>query len=392
MAEHSVDPDGPDEGLEGARVDFPSHDWPLYSKVVALCVTLSIAGCYLLYSFLNSRPVDLVPLAEQNEQCLAEVLPYVGELLDEYDEQLRDEHAIWKRYSKSVRLHPEVTLQGAASLLRRGFGNSNLVVRAETKATGTEVLTVSYLGYVTHRIDVVPRPPLELGSAIEPRFEPGRPKLAIIVDDLGYPSAGIDDLFAIDAPLTVSVLPHLELTQQLAERARQHGFEVLLHLPLEGNSEAPVNEGTLETGMDEDTLRAVFEKDMASVPDVAGINSHQGSTFTADYEAMNRLMGLITGRGLFFVDSRTSAESVAERVAREHGVYTASNDMFLDNIDDEQYVETQLAKLIEIAVKRGSAIGICHVHKSATMKVLAKCQAEFELNGVQLVPVSQLVQ
>ena len=189
----------------------------------------------------------------------------------------------------------------------------------------------------------------------------------------------------------MAVLPQLELSAQLAEQARDHGFEVMLHLPLEGGEDAPVNDGTLAVGMDDDTLAATFDENLASVPGAVGINNHQGSAFTTNYNATSRLMQLIKDSGLFFVDSRASAESVAERAAREHGVKAAANKMFLDNVDDEQYVEERLAALENIALERGAAIGICHIHKRSSMAVLERHVAKFDSDRIELVYASELV-
>jgi len=253
-------------------------------------------------------------------------------------------------------------------------------------------VAVAYLGYVTHRLELVHELPLELIDVSPDTMTPGRAQIAIIVDDLGSSDDGFEQLLTIDAPLTVSVLPRLTHSAQIVREAREHGFEVILHLPLEGGSDAPVSDGTLTAGMDDDTLRSTYQKDLESVPGVVGVNNHQGSTFTADYAAMNRLMRLVKDGDLFFVDSRTNSSSVAERVAREHGVPTASNDLFLDNIDDEQYVATQLAALMDMAVQRGSAIGICHVQKRSSMNALARSIAELDSRQITLVPVSALVQ
>jgi len=391
MAEDLPEQQNQGEAAEAAPMSGPSHNWVLYSVVVAVCAVLGTVGCYLLAGFLSSRPVDLVPLAEDNEHIIIEVLPHVGELLSESEEELHDDLALWRRYSKLIRLHPEVEPEDARTLVRYALQNDELTVKIERAPHGAPVLTVSYLGYMTHQIEMENEPALERIAIPIPTVTPVRAQMAIIVDDLGYNSKGLEKLFSINAPLTVSVLPRLELSAQLAEQAREHGFEVMLHLPLEGRADAPVNEGTLTSGMDDDTLRTMFDENLASVPGAVGINNHQGSTFTTDYEATNRLMQMIKDSGLFFVDSRASSESVAERVAREHGVKTASNNMFLDNVDDELYVEERLVALENMALERGAAIGICHVHKPSSMAVLERCLAKLDTVKIELVPVSELV-
>jgi len=380
-----------DEAAEAVPMPVAAHNWLGYLAVLFVCAAFGTVGCYLLAGFFSSRPVDLVPLAENNERAIIEVLPHIGELLSESQEELRDELVLWRRYSKLIRLHPEVEPQDARTLFRHALESNDLTVKIERAASGGLVLTVSYLGYVTHQIEMEIEPVLDRIAVPVGTVTPVRAQMAIIVDDLGYSSEGLDKLFSINVPLTVSVLPRLELSAQLAEQAREHGFEVMLHLPLEGRAGAPVNEGTLMGSMDDDTLRAIFEDNLASVPGVVGINNHQGSTFTTDYAATNRLMQMIKDSGLFFVDSRTSSESVAERVAREHGVKTASNNMFLDDVNDELSVEERLAALENVALERGSAIGICHVYKLSSMAVLEQSLVKLDTARIELVPVSELV-
>jgi len=374
-----------------ARGSSGQQRYVLYAVSIAAVALLGGLGCYLLVAFLNSRPVNLMSLAQENEQRIIEVLPYIGELLQETVEDMRDEYAFWQVYSKVIGLHPKITPEGARTLVRQALRNDNLIVRLERTGPDEATVSVAYLGYVTHRLELVSELPLESINVSGGTATANPARVAIIVDGLGSSEDGLERLLAIDASLTVSVLPGLPRSAEIVREARDHRFEVILHLPLEGGSDAPVSKGTLTAGMDDDTFRATFWTDLESVYGVVGINNHQGSTFTTDYTAMNRLMGLVEDSGLFFIDSRTSSSSVAERVAREHAVPTAANNLFLDNVDDEQYIETQMGKLMDMAVRRGSAIGICHVQKRGTMNVLARIQAELDSRQTTLVPVSALV-
>jgi len=266
MGQDLPEQQGQDEGVEPTPLIGPAHNWIVYSIVMVVCAVLGTAGCYLLAGFLRSRPVDLTPVADNAEQSIIEVLPHIGELLRESQQDVNDNLATWRRYSKLVRLHPEVRPEGAQTLVRHALGNSDMTVKIERAVSGELALTISYLGYVTHQIEMEKQAGLE-PIDVQPRsVKPSRVQIAIIVDDVGYQSQGLEKLFSIKAPLTVAVLPQLELSAQLAEQARDHGFEVVLHLPLEGSEDAPVNEGTLAGGMDDDTLRATFDENLASVP------------------------------------------------------------------------------------------------------------------------------
>ena len=102
-------------------------------------------------------------------------------------------------------------------------------------------------------------------------------------------------------------------------------------------------------------------------------------------------MRVLKERDLFFLDSLTSAKSVAYNTAREHGIPAARNSVFLDaDTDDAAVVEERLRRLVAIAKKNGSAIGIGHP-TSWTVKALKDSEAYLKNAGVELVYVSQLV-
>ena len=58
------------------------------------------------------------------------------------------------------------------------------------------------------------------------------PRLAIVIDDLGSDRAQADALFRLSYPLTLSVLPHLSSSGEIAEEAHRRGYQVMLHLPM----------------------------------------------------------------------------------------------------------------------------------------------------------------
>jgi len=143
--------------------------------------------------------------------------------------------------------------------------------------------------------------------------------------------------------------------------------------------------------MSDEAIQHTVAADLATVPTAVGANNHMGSLGTTDARVMRAVIAVIRTRRLFFVDSMTSPRSVAGQVARSMGVPTASRAVFLDNQDDAAYVRAQFLVLIRIVQSRGQAIAIGHVGK-VTIRVLQEMLPAFDEAGIQLVPVSQLVQ
>ncbi len=231
----------------------------------------------------------------------------------------------------------------------------------------------------------------ETAPAPAPRG-PGRARVAIIFDDAGYSLRAAREVMELGRPVTISVLPSLPYSTEIAEEAPEHGVQVILHLPVQPDNPAlPLGPGGVTVDMGDDTIRHVVASDLATVPTAVGANNHMGSRGTADPRVMRAVIDVMRERRLFFVDSLTSPRSVASRIAREMGVPTGVRAVFLDNQDDEGYVRAQFRELIKIAEARGQAIAIGHVGK-VTARVLREMLPEFDEAAIRLVPVSQLVQ
>jgi len=202
--------------------------------------------------------------------------------------------------------------------------------------------------------------------------EPALPRLAIIIDDLGYAEPElVTRLCAQPIAFTVAVLPYLEHTKASAEIAHKAGKEVILHLPMQGREEkSPGPDALLDTLADSE-LRARTRKALAEVPFITGANNHMGSKLTADRPRIRSVLEEFRGRKLFFVDSRTTRETVAYEVAKELGLQSASRKVFLD--DDKSFVEIekQWDRAVAFAKKDGEAIAIGHIYPE-TVEALEK--------------------
>ncbi len=218
-------------------------------------------------------------------------------------------------------------------------------------------------------------------------------RISIIIDDMGdQREAG---LRALDLPgaVTYAFLPHTPHARSLAESAHRLGKEVMLHLPMQAmESNHFLGPGALTLDMSRHQFRTTLRQDLNAVPHVAGINNHMGSLLTRHPGHMQWLMEELTQRvGLYFVDSRTTHHSVAAQLAREHNIPARQRDVFLDDDPSPDAILHQFKRLINKAVRQGSAIGIGHPYDS-TLTVLSVMIPQLARAGIALVPVSTLLQ
>jgi polysaccharide deacetylase 2 family uncharacterized protein YibQ len=260
---------------------------------------------------------------------------------------------------------------------------------AETLSAGVIRVDFAYRGNRTHTIHIIT--PLMARSRAPAGPAAKNPQLAIILDDLGHDRSAADSLLALPFPLTVSVLPHLPFSTDVAEEIHRRGDEVLLHLPMESQSgEAPPEGVQLRVGMNQDDVEAILTGMLETVPHATGVNNHQGSRATADSALMDALMPALRRRGLFFIDSRTTAATVAYDSAERAGVPAASRKVFLDDASSREAILAQLDLAARDARRDGSAIAIGHPHPR-TIAALAGGVPRLEAGGIRLVFASDLV-
>lgn len=244
------------------------------------------------------------------------------------------------------------------------------------------------------RFEIFPKEDIEPAipvRPIPPHPRTRKPRIAIIVDDLGYDSHILKKLLTLDAPLTLAVLPHSPLQKKIARLAREKNMEVMLHLPMEPVEYPIVNPGpgALLVSMTPDQLIRQLESDLNAVPGIKGVNNHMGSRMTSVSTQMYQIFSILKKRNLYFVDSRTTKDTLCKPSARLLQISFAERDVFLDNTADLREIKTQIAKLEHIAAKKGYAIGICHPH-TATYHALKETIPLLQAKAT-LVPASKVV-
>ena len=223
-------------------------------------------------------------------------------------------------------------------------------------------------------------------------FAQSAPRIAIIIDDLGYQMALGHRAVALPGPVVCAILPGTPRAVQLAMAARERGKEVLLHLPLQSvDRDGPAEPGSITVDTTREAFKDTFATAMQSVPFAVGVNSHRGSLLTRHPGHMSWLMEeILRAGGLYFVDSYTTHHSVALRIASEQGVPAIKRDVFLDSDPAPEKVAQEFERLKALARERGLAVAIGHPYP-ATLAFLERAIPSLVEEGIQLVPLRELI-
>ena len=216
--------------------------------------------------------------------------------------------------------------------------------------------------------------------------------IGIVIDDFGYRNDEISDGFLeLDARLTYAIIPGHRYSTSFGEKAVESGYEVIVHMPMENTGKTyGEEEFVLMTTMDNETIERRLNNAIEEIPTAIGMNNHQGSKASADQNVMSNVAKVMKERGLFFLDSRTTIETIGETTMEIFDVPTARRNIFLDNEDDEEKIEKQLMKLVKRSEEVGSAIGIGHV-KPKTLNVLSDQIPKLKKKGYKFEFVSKML-
>ena len=214
--------------------------------------------------------------------------------------------------------------------------------------------------------------------------------ITIIIDDLGNNLRDGQRALALPGPVTYAVLPFRPHSRKLAEQAHRQGKEVMLHMPMSNSHDRPLGPGGLTAAQNRDLYEQRFHQAIASTPHISGVNNHMGSLLTANTERMQWLMETLKDYPLYFVDSRTSASSVAATTAYQNHIPTLERDIFLDHEQNVAFIDKQFKKLIKVARQKGSAVAIGHPYPT-TLGYLENVLPRLDAMGIRLVSPSGLI-
>ena len=228
-------------------------------------------------------------------------------------------------------------------------------------------------------------------TTVESRNPSSLPKLAIILDDLGSDRRVAQLIFDLPYPLTLSILPNHEHSEEIAEEAERRGYQVMLHLPMQAVATEQPEAQELRPGMPAREVSKLVNRFLQNVPGAVGANNHQGSEATSDPALMRELMPVLRDRHLFYIDSRTTAATVAYETAQRSQVRSAFRNVpFLDDVEQVGAVRKQLELALRGAREKGGAVAIGHPHV-ATLEALRAVLPKAQEEGVRLAFASELV-
>ncbi|MEX5339888.1 divergent polysaccharide deacetylase family protein [Pseudomonas sp. I2] len=215
---------------------------------------------------------------------------------------------------------------------------------------------------------------------------PAKAYMSIIIDDLGQSIERDNRTLALPGPVTLAIMPDTPHATDFARQAHKAGKTVILHMPMD----PATGPYAWHPGTPIEELARRLDAALAKVPFAAGINNHMGSRMTAHREPMAWLMSELQRRHLFFVDSRTSAATVAAAEAQAQGLAHVSRDVFLDDVRTSEAIAGQLRQGIELARKQGSAVLIGHPYPQ-TLEVLEKEMPRLRSQGIELIGLEQMI-
>jgi polysaccharide deacetylase 2 family uncharacterized protein YibQ len=215
--------------------------------------------------------------------------------------------------------------------------------------------------------------------------------VVFVIDDAGNNLRELEPFLRFPGPLTIAVLPGLPNSAEAARRIRAAGKEVFLHQPMEAIGGQAPGPGAIYSGMSAEEIRAVLDRNIAEIGPIAGMNNHQGSKITMDLGAMETVLAFCREHGLYFLDSRTTAETTAPVAASRLGMKIGERDVFIDNIQEKasmiHYIEEGLAR----AEQRGKAVMIGHTWSPELAPTLAELYAGLVEKGYSLSTVSRMM-
>lgn len=220
----------------------------------------------------------------------------------------------------------------------------------------------------------------------------GRARIAIVIDDCGLDQPRTARAIELPAAVTLSFMTYAYNLASQTAAARRRGHELLVHVPMQPlNAHLDMGPNGLAVDLPRDEILRRLSWDLGRFGDYVGINNHMGSRFTADATGMSWVLATLKARGLMFLDSRTIADSVGEKIAAADGVPYAGRDVFLDDQQTTQAVDVQLRETEKVALRRGTAIAIGHPH-DWTLEALNQWIATLPQSEFVLVPLTEVVE
>lgn len=278
-----------------------------------------------------------------------------------------------------------------------GAGLAVLVAGAAYALFKPQAATPSLPAIISAPLEIIapaPEPAPETEAAVKKpaaKLPAGAPVIAIIIDDVGLDHKRSARAVRLPGAVTLAYLPYSRHLREQTAAAAAAGHELMVHLPMQPEK-AGIDAGPdyLGTDLGPDEIARRVDKNLNAFDGYVAVNNHMGSQFTQDRARLSILMTALKARGAMFIDSKTSSQSIAEKVAGEYGLPASHRDVFIDHVDDVAYVRAALLKIEQFARRNGSAIAIGHP-KDVTLSALEAWLPALQEKGFRLVPVSEAI-
>lgn len=243
---------------------------------------------------------------------------------------------------------------------------------------------------IVDRQTIVELPAWRRFSVAAPSADEAGPMIALVIDDMGVARNWSRQATELPGPLTLAFLPYADDLAAQTAAARRAGHELLVHIAMEPDDPSQdTGPNALLVDLAEDEMWWRLEWNLARFGHYVGVNNHMGSRFSRDASAMSAVLAEIEKRGLLYLDSRTTADSLGWRLARNAGLPTAKRDVFIDNVPEVEKIARQLDRVEALALKNGYAVAIGHP-RPVTLRALAEWLPDVVARGFTLVPISAI--
>lgn len=368
-----------------------SRGWSGYLLSFLLGALLALGGYAYLTREKPLSPETFSQKAFLVDQIIQSQLYEIGvprkDILLHQSASKREQGFVWKESILKIQVPRTLPFSLIEDKLKQGLSPlGKKVVVHSSRSTESLQLDIRFQNRTTHQLTFIVPPATTTKRAL-------RPRIAIVIDDLGGENKISQELLRWDLPITFSILPFGPYSKTLARKAHLKGKEIILHLPMEphGYPQTKPGEGVLLEEMDEAKLLHQLSKDIEAVPYIKGVSNHMGSRLMENPEKVKIVLSELKRRKLFFLDSRTTPQTVGVNVAQGLGMKAMERTLFIDHSVEEEDIEQKIEKLIQLSFSNGKAIGIGHPHPS-TLKSLKEMIPKIKEKGIDLVPLSAVME
>ena len=368
-----------------------SRSWIGYLLSFFLGALLSLGGYHFLTREKLPSPEDFSQKVFLVDRIIQSQLYEIGiprkDILLHQSSSKKERGLTWKESTQKIQVSRTLPFSFIEENLKRSLSQLGRTVAIHSShSTESLHVDISIQSRRTHQLTFVMLQPTT-GKVVL------RPKIALVIDDLGEERRIARELLEWDFPLTFSILPFTPYAKTIAREAHLKGKEVIVHVPMEphGYPKVRPGEGALLEEMNEESLRQQLVKDIEAVPYIKGASNHMGSRLMEDPEKVKVILSELKQRRLFFLDSRTTPQTVGMNVAQNLGLKGVERSLFIDHSLDEEDIKQKIEKLISLSLSNGKAIGIGHPHPS-TLKSLKEMIPKIKEKGIELVPLSMVME